>query len=83
MHQSINYSALGEIFSTQSISRRSRVTYRRFDTAALAIQFAMEELPADKLRSATLEVSEQRFAHTQIQELYRSPAYPLKRRKAT
>ena len=83
MHQSINYNALGEIFSTQSISRRSRVTYRRFDTAALAIQFAVEELPADTLRSATLAVSEHRFAHAPIQELYSSPSYPLKRRKAT
>jgi hypothetical protein len=75
-----DYAAPCELFSTRSISMRSRVTYKRFDSAAKAIRFAVEELSADSLRATTLEVSEVRLRGDQITELYRHPDYPLRRK---
>jgi hypothetical protein len=56
------------------------VTYRRFDSGAEAIRFAIEELPSDVLFGTVLEVDEQRFDAAQIRKLYESKAYPLQRR---
>ncbi len=81
MDQRFDFSALSELFCAQSISRRSRVTYRRFDSAALAIKFAVEELSEDGLRAATIEVTELRLQSEEIRALYLSDDYPLKRRK--
>ena len=77
-----DFAAPGELFCARSVSRRSRVTYRRFDTAALAIQFAVEELSADNLRAATLEVAEVRLGGDEITALYQGDDFPLTRRVA-
>ena len=82
MDRRFDFAAPGELFCARSISQRSRVTYKRFDNAAKAIKFAVEELTADGLRAATLEVSEVRLRGDEIRELYQSPAYPLKRKAA-
>jgi hypothetical protein len=55
------------------------MSYRRFDTAAEAIRFAIEELPAALLLGAFLEVDEVRFGGDDIRRLYDSPDYPLPR----
>jgi len=68
------------MFITQANSmRRSPISYRRFRTAAEAIQFAVEQVPIKLLAGAVLEVAENRFDHRAIRELYDKPAYPLKR----
>jgi len=77
-----DYGAPGELFSARSISMRSRVTYKRFDSAAKAIRFAVEEMPAESLRSTTLEVAEVRMRGDEISELYRHPDYPLRRKSS-
>ncbi len=77
-----DYSAPSELFCSRSISMRSRVTYKRFDSAAKAIRFAMEELPPEILRSSTLEVSEVRLREDEIRELYQRADYPLARKDA-
>lgn len=53
--------------------------YRRFDTAAEAIRFAIEELPPLMLVGACLQIEDERFDSDQIRELYQSAAYPLER----
>ena len=78
----IDFAAPSELFCARSISRRSRITYKRFDTAAKAIKFAVEELGVDGLRAATIEVAEVRFRGDEISALYRSADYPLKRKAA-
>ena len=75
-----DYATPGELFCSRSVSRKSRVTYRRFDTAAAAIQFAIESLGEDNLRAATLEVSEKRLSGDEIKVLYDHPDYPLARK---
>ena len=75
-----DFAAQAELFPTRSrLSRRQPVSYKRFDTAAEAIRYAIEELPPDLLVGAYLEVEEERFNAQGIQELYERPAYPLPR----
>jgi hypothetical protein len=75
-----DYAAPGELFCTRSVSRKSRVTYRRFDTAAEAVRFAVEELSDDVLRATTVEADEVRVKGDEIRELYQNANYPLTRK---
>jgi len=50
---------------------------KRFDTAAEALRFAVEEIPAPALMGAFLEVDEARFGAHEIRYLYENAAYPL------
>ena len=76
-----DYRSPAELFPTRSRKpRRTPVTYKRFDTAAAAVRFAIEELPSDLLLGAYLQVEEERFGSEGIRKLYDSERYPLKRR---
>lgn len=78
-----NYAAEAELFPTRGrLSKRQPVTYKRFETAAEAVRYAIEELAPELLVGAYLEVDEERFDANGIRELYASPAYPLPRREA-
>jgi hypothetical protein len=80
MNDNFNYNQAAELYPSQSRFRSAHVGYMRFDSAAAAIRFAMEELPVEQLRGAALEVEDERFDGEGIASLYASPAYPLPRR---
>jgi hypothetical protein len=77
-----NYMAAAELFPTRTRHRstqRQPVASRRFDTAAEAIRYAMEELEPTLLEGAYLEVSEDIFDGVGIRNLYARDAYPLRK----
>jgi hypothetical protein len=75
-----DYTAPAELFPARGRGlRRGTVTYKRFDSAAAAIRFAIEELDPVWLFGAVLEVDDVRFDGAAIRNLYASDAYPLKR----
>lgn len=74
-----NFSAPAELFPSRGKHGRSQVRYRRFNTAAEAVKFAVEEMSSAAMLGAYLEVNEKRFGFQEIQALYTHPAYPLKR----
>jgi hypothetical protein len=77
-----DYSAAAELFPSVA-GFKSRVTrYQRFQTAAEAIRFALEDLPDKLLTGTALEVGDERFEGEAIRELYLAPEYPLPRGKA-
>lgn len=76
----VDYAAAAELYPAKSIRRSAQVRYRRFDTVAEALQYAIEDMPAEWLRGSLLEVDEQRFEGAQIRALYAADSYPLARR---
>jgi hypothetical protein len=77
-----DYSASAELFSSAMLSHRGKpkaIAYRRFSTAAEALRYAIEELPAPLLNGTIIEIGEERYDATQIRALYENPAYPLAR----
>jgi hypothetical protein len=76
---SFDYSAPAELYPGRNRKSAKKVPYRRFETAADAIRFAVEELPELLLLGACIEVDEQRLTYKDIHALYASERYPLKR----
>ena len=76
-----DYGIPAELFMGQHTGRpRQRLGYRRFATAAEAIQFAIEGLPAARALGAWMQVGDERFDSDAIQRLYERDDFPLQRR---
>ena len=74
-----DYGASAELFMNRTRTTKGRPKYRRFDTAAEAVRFVVEELPSAVLTGAYLLVAETRFGVEEIRSLYQSAGYPLPR----
>jgi hypothetical protein len=75
-----DYAVPGEFYSRKRAGRRpTSLTYQRFDTAAEAIRFAIEDLPSAAFTSCMLEASGERFGARELRALYASPRYPFQR----
>jgi hypothetical protein len=77
---SINYNASAELFPSRRYAK-SLARYRRFSTAAEAVQYVIEEMPEAWLNGTFLDVDGTRFEGRQIRALYDVEAYPLERAK--
>lgn len=78
---SFKYGTSAELFPAPiRKKKRAGFAYRRFDTAAAAVKFAVEELPADSLNGAYLQVENARFDQAGIRSLYHSTEFPLPRK---
>lgn len=77
---SINYNASAELFPSRRYAK-SLARYRRFSTAAEAVQYVIEEMPEAWLNGTFLDVDGTRFEGRQIRALYDAEAYPLGRAK--
>ena len=78
-HNGFDYDVAAELFLSRSRAAKSRPKYKRFDTAAEAVRFVVEELPAAVLPGAYLLVEEARFGVEKIRYLYDNSGYPLPR----
>ena len=77
-----NYTAAAELYPSRRYAKSARDQYRRFKTAADALQYMMEDVPASWLIGSFLEVDERRYDGAAIRALYEAEAYPLPRQKA-
>jgi len=76
-----DYKAMAELFPVRNRKFNRQFTrYRRFDSAAEALRFAIEELPPQLLPGSVLEVEEERLNSDEMRRLYDSAEFPLARR---
>ena len=76
-----DYNSPAELFMPKhkGIGRRAAPHYRRFATAAEAIRFAVEEMPAVRTLGAWMQVGDEHFDRDDICRLYESSEYQLRR----
>jgi hypothetical protein len=77
-----DFTAPAELFTARSNKYRGKISYKRFDTGAEAVRFAIENISRSALLGAYLESDEKRFDGHEIRSLYESEAYPLQRLEA-
>jgi hypothetical protein len=75
------YLSEAELFAVQRFGRKRNLFYRRFDTAAEAMRFAVEDLPSDA-SNLVLETEYARLDAASIAALYAAADFPLARRAA-
>ena len=77
----LNFQASAELFPSRRYAK-SLARYRRFDRAAEAIRYAIEDMPNDWLVGTMLDVDGKRIEGQAIRSLYEAADYPLKRKIA-
>jgi hypothetical protein len=80
--ENFNYTASAELYPSRRYAKSAREQYRRFKTAAEAIQYIVEDRPAAWLIGTFLEVDGHRFDGAAIRALYEAEGYPLQRQQA-
>jgi hypothetical protein len=80
--ETFNYAASAELYPSRRYAKSAREQYRRFKTAAEAIQYIVEDRPAAWLIGTFLEADGRRFDGAAIRALYESHGYPLQRQQA-
>lgn len=78
--RSFQYFSSAELYVPRNARRYGPMQFKRFESAAEAIRFAMEELPRPALAGIALEVDERRYTGRDVEKLYDDDLYPLPRR---
>lgn len=78
----LDYGMEAALYFSKSAKQKS-LTFRRFDQAADAIAYAVEELPPNFLNGCSLEVNGLHYLGREIRPLYDSNDFPLTRRSKT
>ncbi len=79
-----DYDASAELFSGIGAKMRQKsLKYQRFERAAEAIRYVMEDIPSQALPGCSLDVADETYVGRAILPLYESPDYPLPRRAKT
>ena len=76
-----SYTASAELYPSRRYAKSPREQYRRFKTAAEAIQYIVEDRPAAWLIGTFLEVDGRRFDGNAIRALYAADGDPLQRQQ--
>ncbi len=76
--QKFSYEAAAEVYPSRRFAK-SLARYRRFDRAAEAIRYVIEEMPAEWLVGTMIDVNGRRREGQAIRALYDAPDYPLER----
>lgn len=77
--KSFDYDASAEIYARGGRGFKNRaVRFYRFNNAAEAIRFVMEDLPGEMVLGTIMEVGEERFIGSDIERLYGSDDFPLR-----
>lgn len=76
--EEFDYGVPAELFALKR-KKYGPVTYRRFETAAAAIRYAVEDLSRPLLDGTFIEAGAERLDGRTIQQLYGGDRYPLKR----
>ena len=77
---SFDYSAGAELFPSRRFAKSQTTRYRRFDNAAEALAYVIEEMPAKWLPGSYLEVNEKRYEGDAIRALYDAAEFPRERK---
>jgi hypothetical protein len=80
MSSLFDYDAPADLFPARSKAGRRPLGYRRFNTAAEAIRYAVEQMPSELLDGTVLESGDERLDGLRIRALYDSQDYPLTRK---
>ncbi|MBB3660110.1 hypothetical protein FHX15_005379 [Rhizobium sp. BK650] len=75
-----DYTCGAGLYAGKAIRGSRGPRYRRFETAAEALRFAVEDMADIQQRGSLPEVDEARFDYNHIRALYDAPDYPLLRR---
>lgn len=75
-----DYTSEAGLYAGKKLRGSSGPRYKRFETAAEAVRFAIEDMPGSQLRGSVLEVGEARFSDKQIRMLYDGASFPLARK---
>lgn len=78
--EKFNYDESAELYPSRRYAK-SLARYRRFDNAAEAVRYVIEEMPPKWLTGTFIESSERRFEGEAIRGLYESSDYPLPRQQ--
>lgn len=74
-----DYDAPAELYMPKGRGRGA-TDYHHFTTAAEAIRFAIEDLPALRLLNTWMQIDNERYRGAEIRKVYESDEYPLPRR---